>query len=378
LTLLVGAGLLLRSFASLQDIEPGFDPTNTLTVSVTLPETDYSIEQTVTFGNQLLAGLRGLPGVEAAGLATDTPLAGGYSAIVVATEDARAIDPQARTRVYVHSISPGYLEAVGAELRSGRDFLPSDTGESLGAVIVSESMAARSWSDEEPIGKRLTRNGTDWLTVVGVIGDIRHRQLVVDTFLNPDDPDVYFPLAQARSRNLSVVVRSRGEPLALAGPVRRLVQEMNRNLPVFGTSTMAEIVATELAINRASARMLTLFGVMALLLASIGTHGVMATMVAARAREIGIRISLGAERAHIVGLVLRQGLGMALLGIAVGIGAALSGARLLDSLLYEVSATDGGTIVAVSGVLVVVTALASYVPARRALRVEPIVVLRGD
>jgi len=169
----------------------------------------------------------------------------------------------------VHSISPGYLEAVGAELRSGRDFLPSDTGESLGAVIVSESMAARSWPDEEPIGKRLTRNGTDWLTVVGVIGDIRHRQLVVDTFLNPDDPDVYFPLAQARSRNLSVVVRSRGEPLALAGPVRRLVQEMNRNLPVFGTSTMAELVATELAINRASARMLTLFGVMALLLASI-------------------------------------------------------------------------------------------------------------
>ena len=239
-------------------------------------------------------------------------------------------------------------------------------------------MAARSWPDEEPIGKRLTRNGTDWLTVVGVIRDIRHRQLVVDTFLNPDDPDVYFPLTQVRSRDLSVVVRSRGEPLALAGPVRRLVQDMNRNLPVFGVSTMSEIVATELAINRASARMLTLFGIMALLLASIGTYGVMATMVAARGREIGIRVSLGAERAHIVGLVLRQGLGMAVGGIVVGVGAALSGARLLDGLLYEVSATDGGTIVAVSGVLVVVTALASYVPARRALRVDPIVVLRGD
>ena len=166
--------------------------------------------------------------------------------------------------------------------------------------------------------------------------------------------------------------------MSSAGPVRRLVQDMNRNLPVFGTSTMSEIVATELAINRASARMLTLFGIMALLLASIGTYGVMATTVAARAREIGIRISLGADRAHIVGLVLRQGLGMAVIGIVVGVGAALSGARLLDSLLYEVSATDGGTIVVVSGVLVVVTALASYVPARRALRVDPIVVLRGD
>jgi putative ABC transport system permease protein len=378
LTLLVGAGLLLQSFAGMQTIEPGFSADGLLTASFELPASRYDREQITVFRADLLRNLRGAPGLEAAALAADTPLLSGYSAIIVANEEGLAADPEETIRVYRHSVSPGYIDAMGAELLAGREFEASDTADSPAVALVSETMAARAWPGENPVGQRLTRNGRDWITVVGVVRDIRHRQLVVDPFVNPDDPDVYFPLAQDGARELSVLLRAREDPGGLLQPLRRQLAQMDADLPLFDIYPMREVVADELAINRASARMLTAFGGLALLLAAIGIYGVMATAVAARSREIGIRVALGAPKAHIVGMVLRQGITMGLIGIVVGIGAALAAARLIESLLYGVSARDPVTIALVAGVLLAATALASYVPVRRALAMDPATSLQAE
>jgi predicted permease len=378
LTLLVGAGLLLRSFASMQTIEPGFDAENLLTVTVELPASRYEPEQIDVFRDELLGVLRSAPGVEAAALATDAPLLGGYSAILVATEEGLAATPEETTRVYRHSVSPGYVAAMGAELVAGREFESGDTAEAPAVALVSETMARRSWPGEEVVGQRLTRDGREWITVVGVVRDIRHRQLVVDNFINPDDPDVYFPLAQAGARALTILLRTQGAPAGALEPLRRQVRQLDAELPLYDIFTLRELVDTDLAVNRASARMLTGFGALALLLAAIGIYGVMAATVAARGREIGIRVALGATRAHVIGVVLSHSITMALLGIGIGIAAALAATRLLQSMLYEVSPTDPATIAAVALLLLAATVIASYVPVRRALAVDPATALQGD
>jgi len=378
LTLLVGAALLLQSFARVRTIEPGFAPQGLLTGAIELPGSRYQPEQIAGFAEELLTRLRETPGVAAAALASDTPLVSGYSAMVIANEEGMAAEPEVTIRVYRHSITPGYIEAMGARLTAGRGFGAGDTATAPGVVLVSEELARRAWPGEQAVGQRVTYNGEDWLTVVGVVADIRHRQLVVDTFENPDDPDIYYPLAQMPRRGMSLMVRARGRAEELAEPVRRAVQELDPDLPLFDVAAMTEVVADEVQINRASARLLTGFGTLALLLAVIGIYGVMAAAVSARSREIGVRVALGAPRTHVIGIVLARSVGMAAVGIVAGVAGALASARLLDSLLYGVSATDPTTIAVVAALLLAATVVASYVPVRRALAVDPAKVLQAD
>lgn len=378
LMLLVGAALLLQSFAGMRALDPGFEPEGLLTFNINLPASDYDADQVAVFRDELAAALRGMPGVEAAALAGGAPLVSSYSAFLIATEEGAAADPAETIRVYRHSITPGYVETLGAELLAGRELGRGDTAESPPVMLVSKTFAERTWPGADPIGKRLTGNGTDWITVVGMLGDISHRQLVVDTFTNPDDPDVYFPMAQAGQRGLSVLVRTQRDPDALLDPIRQQVRRLDPDLPVFGETTMADAVAAQLDVNRTSARLLTGFGALALLLAAIGIYGVMATAVAARGREIGIRIALGASRTHVVSVVLTQAVTMAAVGVAVGVAAALAATRLLQGLLFEVDATDPVTITVVALALLVVTVLASAVPLRRALAVDPATALQGE
>lgn len=378
LTLLVGAALLLQSFAGMRTIEPGFEAEGLLSAAIELPASRYQPERIAVFADELVAKLRETPGVTDAAIANDTPLVSGYSAMLVATPEGLAAQPEETIRVYRHAITEGYIEVIGAHLVAGREFGSGDSAGAPGVVLVSESLATRAWPGAPAVGQRLTYDGENWLTVVGVVADIRHRQLVVDTFVNPDDPDIYYPLAQMPRRGLSLMVRTEGDAGQLSEPVRRAVQSLDPDLPVFDVAAMTDVVSDQVAVNRASARMLTGFGALALLLAAIGIYGVMAAAVSARSREIGVRVALGAPRAHVINIVLARSVGMAAVGIVAGIAGALASARLLDSLLYGVSATDPMTIAGVAVVLLAATVVASYVPVRRALAVDPAQALQGD
>ncbi len=378
LSLLAGSGLLIRSFLRLQEVDGGFRPDGVVTLRVSLPDERYKDAAAQRrFYRNLLAGVGKLPGVLAAGASPGLPLSGnGWSGTV--TVDTQAVAPtEATPEADQRPVTPGYFKALRIPLVRGR-YLDERDGETAAPVcVIDETMANTYWPREDPIGKRIHRSGREsknpWMTVVGVVHHVRYR-----TLESPSRVELYWPLEQTPFgiSNMSVAIRSAGDPASLINGIRRTVQELDPEEAVFQLRTMREVMAQSIARRRLSMQLLALFAGAALLLAAVGIYGIMSYSVAQRAQEIGIRIALGARTGQVVELVLGRSVWLTLAGIALGLVGSLLLTRLIASLLFAVKAYDPLTFTAVAALLMLVAMAASLVPARRAAAVDPVNALR--
>jgi predicted permease len=378
LTVLVGAGLLMQSFVRMARINPGYNPHDVLTLELFLPAPKYPVKsQTITFFNRLVDRLDALPGVVSAGTTSAVPLGkvqetGDLEIEGLAIKPGQPA-PQAAWRI----CSPDYFRTMGTPLLEGRLFTSLDNDKSQAVAIVDRGVARRFWPGASPIGKRLKLVGQDsageWRTVVGVVSDVKHVSFDADS-----PPHVYAPLAQWPRLFQYVVLRTSGDPATLAPAARAAVREIDRDQAVFRVESMDEKVAFTTAWRRFYTALLGSFAVVALALAMVGVYGVTAFAVLQRRREIGIRMALGARRGSVLGLVLGQALLLAGLGVAVGVAAALGLSRIAASLLFGVSATDLGSFAGGALLLVAMAMVASYLPARRAARLDPVMALAAE
>ena len=379
--LLVGAGLMIRSLWALQRIDIGFAPANVLTARLSLPAATYAEPDQINgFYRQLLDRVRALPGVERAGVMRSLPLSdeiGDWGLDVEGFEET----PDNRAKGDWQIASDGALEALGERLVRGRTFSATDSADAEPVALVNETLAARYFAGREPVGGRIRMGGNNapWLTVVGLVRDVRHNGMtgaVKEKF--------YVPHAQfARAAGfpyptMYVVAKTSGDPLALAAPIRQAVAALDPNLPVANVRTMERVVADSISTPRFTGFLLGLFAAVALTLSAIGIYGVLTYIVSQRTHEIGIRMAIGASVGSVVRMVLRSGLALSVTGIAIGLLAAALVTRLMASLLYDVAPLDPATFVAVPVVLAGVALVASYVPAWRAARVDPLRALRTE
>ena len=382
IVVVIAGGLLLRSFLALRAVDSGVDASSVLTFSTSLPESRYPRPRVEPTYARLLDEVRALPGVTAAGGVWLLPFAGRESNWDVKVEGREqppgAADPSPRPQI----LTPGALEAMRMPVLRGRTLTASDDARAPLVGLVNETMARTLWPGADALGKRFRLSGdsTPWITVVGVVRDARSSGLQ-----RPPLAEFYVPHAQFSAlsggfvlRSMSIVVRAARDPVSLADPVRRVLRAADPDLAVADVRTMRQVVDRSVAQPRFTMLLLVVFGGVALLLATVGVYGVISYSVAQRTRELGIRIALGARRAHLVRLVLGQGLGLAGVGVAVGVVAALAATRLLSSLLFGVSPTDPATFAAIALLLLAVAAAASLVPARRAARADPMAALRAE
>ena len=375
--LTVASGLMLRSLSKQLDIDPGFRSDGVYTLRVQLPARRYDREAALGFSRQLEERLSALPGVSSVAMGSDIPLVDGYSALIAIIEDWLSDRPDDNVRAYHHAVSPGFFSTLDVELSAGRDFSWFDNQDAPLVVVVSRKMAERAWPGENPLGKRLSFGCSDgpWRTVVGIVENVRYRDLVADTVANPDDPDLYSPLAQRPTRNLGIVVEASGTSMNLES-VRNEIRAMDPAIPVFAVQAMVDVLDEELALPRFASSLHGLFGGVALLLAAGGLYGLLAHLVAQRSREIGIQMALGASGGRISRRIVGQGLTLAAVGILFGLVASVAFGSFLESRLFEVSGTDPWTLVSCALLLVAVAIVASYLPARRATRLDPVLALR--
>jgi putative ABC transport system permease protein len=392
--LLVGGGLMLKSFVQLLRVDPGFQPHQVLRLDLALPEARYrEPRQQASFYNELIGRLQNLPGVESAGATTQTPLSPGDNWTAFAIEG-RPEPPQGQQQqAATRTVSDDYFRTMQIPLRKGRFFNAGDARIALPlirwfeqqpfpqhfnepqaapAIIINETMARLYWPNEDPIGRRMRIIFSPWLTVVGVVGDVHHNGLNT-----PPNPEIYVPHTQEPSSSMAVMARTSGDPAQLAAAAREQVKAIDKDLPVTVT-TMDQIFSDSVAGQRFNTLLLGIFASVALVLAMIGVFGVINYSVAQRTHEIGIRIALGAQRRDVFTLVVGQGLVLVLVGVALGTGGALALTRLITGLLYGVSPTDGPTFALVSLLVTVIAFLACYMPARRATRVDPLEALRYE
>ena len=374
--LLIGAGLLMRSFAELQRVDPGFQPSGVLTFRVALPSASYPNEQVLPFHDRLFERLASLPGVIDAGAISSAPLTGGASYLSFAVRG-RAVPAAGEVQdAQVHVSKPGYFETLRIPLIEGRVFTERDRDEGEQVALVSEAMARRYWSGESPLGYHITfgnpQDGS-FMTIVGVVGDIHHEGLDSDPY-----PQVYIPHGQNPSRAMTVVVRTQGDLDALAAAVRSEVRGMDAALPVYELARMTDHLGSAVAQPRFNSTLIMIFALVAVMLAAVGLYGVLAHSVAERAHEIGIRMALGAGQSDVLRHVLGQGGLLVAIGAVIGLGGAAWMSRLLSSLLYGVGPIDPLTYGGVALFLLLVAYAATYIPARRASRLEPMIALRHE
>ena len=375
LMLLVGAGLLIKSFVRLLQADLGYQTERVLTASLSLSETKYpEPDQQAARYQQVLRRVASLPGVEAAGAASLLPLGGRDSYNVFRIEGrppfAAGQEPSVRYQV----VSPDYFRAMGIQLREGRSFNEGDTKDAPQVVMVNEAFARRHFSGEDPTGKRLSIGDEPPREIVGVVGSVRHRGLDEEP-----QPEFYVSYLQTPRRDLNLVVRTAStDPAKLAASVHDAIKEVEKDQPVGGIRTMDALVAHSVAPRRFQMLLLGSFALIALVLAGVGIYGVMAYAVAQRRHEIGVRLALGAQRGDVIRLVVRQGMTLALVGAGLGLVGAFAGARVLGSLLYNVSAGDPWVFACVSALLILTAWLACYLPARRATGIDPMIALRHE
>ncbi|HEY7529426.1 MAG TPA: ABC transporter permease [Gemmatimonadota bacterium] len=387
--LLAGAGLLARSLSGVRGVDPGFDPRGVVLASVSLPTSVYAErERWVAFFDDVLERLRAHPGVTAAGVVTDPPLSGSGRQTGLRIEGAPQPPPgQQPPLTDIQVVSPGYPDAAGIQLVRGRTFEPADGPDAPLAALVDEVLVRRYWPDTDPVGRRLALDDDEsgrprWREVVGVVESVKHYGVDLDAERRAGGelvrPTVYLPHRQEPESSMTIAVRTDGDPAAVVPVLREAVRAVDPAQPVGEVRLLRDLMADSLGPRRLHTVLLGGFAVAALLLAAIGTYGLVAQAVARRAREIGIRIAVGARDEDVVGMIVRQGAALATAGAAAGLAAALGATRLLEGLLFGVGARDPVTLAAVVSVLVAATLLASWIPARRASRIDPIEVLRSE
>ncbi|HSG40519.1 MAG TPA: ABC transporter permease [Thermoanaerobaculia bacterium] len=379
LVLLVGSALTVQSFWRLRNVDPGFDPENVLTLRLDLPEAKYpDAASTGRFVLQLLEKVRGVAGVESAGAGSPLPLSGGDSRSGYSFEDFPRPEDEVPPLLGNRFVSPGYFQALKIPVIEGRVFDRLDPERQPAEVVVSQALAQRFWPRGSALGKRLVSGRPEenrWYTIVGVVGSVQHVGLDKEP-----DPAVYFSFIRPSlsdgepyaPRSFSLAVRGRVDPASLLAPVRDAIWELDPNLPLADVRSLEEVVERSMARTSFTMLLLAIAAVVALLLGAVGIYGVISYVVSQRTREIGVRMALGARRRDISRMVLREGLAITLLGIAVGVAGALAVTRLMLALLFGVSPTDPATFAAVPVLLAGVALLASWLPARRAAAVEPL------
>ncbi len=377
--LLVGAGLMIRSFYRLQQVDPGFNADNLLTFNVTLPTEKYKEEaQQVAFFEQLADRLRQLPGVEVVGVSSGLPLGNNGWQTSFVIDGQPPPDPGKTPLTEAALATPDYFRAMGITLLKGRNFTDADTKDTPRVTLIDEEFARRYWPDEDPIGKRLRIGGNNpnnpTTEIIGVVRRVKMDGLKQDS----DRVQSYFAFRQQAGNGMAITIKTTGDPMALATAAREQVLAIDPNQPIANLNSMQKLRADSIAPERLNLMLFSSFAVVALVLASVGIYGVMSYSVTQRTHEIGIRMALGAQPRNVLGMVVRQGMVLTIAGLALGLGGALLATRLMASLLFGVSATDPLTFIAIPLLLAGVALGACFVPARRATKVDPMIALRYE
>jgi putative ABC transport system permease protein len=384
--LLISAGLMLRSSLLLQNIDRGINLKNVLTMQTSLPKAKYrTAQQTATFYRQVLQRIQTEPGVQSASAVNFLPLTNLGDATSLTIEGGKPASPGEKITVSYRVIDQNYFRTMGIPLLRGRYFTEQDNDESHGVVMINQTMARRYWPDEYPVGRRLQpqfpaanvpwlpESGNNWLTIVGVVGDVKDDGLNDQTAA-----EIYLPYLQNPSSLMNLLVRSTSDPLRLIPRVRSQVLAVDGDQPVYNIKTMENVFSQSLAEPQVITSLLATFAAVALILAAIGVYGVMSYSVVQRTHELGVRMALGAQQRHVLRMIVGQGLKLVLVGVAIGVMTAFAVTRVISNLLFGVTATDPLIFVMVPLLLVVIAMLASYFPARRALKVDPMIALRNE
>jgi predicted permease len=382
--LLAGTGLLLKSLNRIGRVDPGFQPRGVITAAISLPDKQYDTpEKQIAFFRHVLESISQTPGVESAGEGMEVPFAGTNNSASFEIEGRPTNPGDPGPHGDSRYVTPGYFRALGIPLIKGRYFTDDDRIGSQAVVVIDENLAREYWSNEDPIGKHMRRYGKDWATIVGVAGHIRFTQLVGEesssaTSQSSSKGAYYFPTFQAGAPGGFLVLKTRGNPEPLVETIRRAVREVDANQPVSDIKTMDQRIAESFGPQRFAANLLAIFAGLAVLLAAVGLYGLISYSVTQRTNEFGVRIALGANRSQLLGMVIRQGAMLALIGIGLGTVLGIVLMRALQSMLYGVSAADPLSFLAAGLLLVVVALLACYMPAHRAAQVDPLVALRYE
>jgi len=375
IVLLVGAGLLLRSFVKLTNVDPGFRPERVLAFRVALPNASYSEEQQrVAFFDRLLEGLQRAPGVTASAMVQSLPIRNDYF-LSFSIQGRPALPPGSELSANHRVISPDYFKALGVPLLRGRAFNARDVEKSPMVAMIDEAFAARHFANENPIGRGLDiGNGTDgFYEIVGIVGNVNYAGLD-----RAPSPTMYVPFKQDVFSSMWMVISTDGDPARLSGPARQALLEVDRQLPAFGITTLASVVSDSVGQRRFSMLLLTTFALVALFLAAVGLYGVVGYSVSQRTQEIGVRMAIGAQREDVLRMVLGGGMKLSALGLFIGLIAAVLLARLVTTMLFDVEPFDPMSYFATASLLAAVSLLACYLPARRAMKVDPVVAMRRE
>ena len=377
LVLLIGAGLMLRTVYELVHVDPGFASENLLIMQMNLPRTSYDEARRRVFYNECVTRVESLPGVRAAGLTLSLPIDGSnWNSVFIAADKPVPPRPQLPSSAFT-PVSANYFTAMGIRVRQGRVFTDADTTDQPAVAVINETLARRLWPGEDPIGKRLKQgwpeDKTPWREVVGVVADVKLNGVNRDTPLQ-----TYLPLAQESPPFVGLVVRTSGEPLQLAATVEGAIHSIDKDLPVFEVRSMDQLMSLAIGQQRLALVLLLGFAGLALLLAAIGIYGVVSYSVSQRTHELGVRLALGAQAGDVLRMILGQGLKLALIGIAIGLGTALALTRWMEALLFGVRPADPLTFTVIAVVLMLVAMLACWIPGLRAAKVDPMVTLRYE
>jgi putative ABC transport system permease protein len=375
LILLVGAGLLIRSFSRLQNVNAGFIARKAIAISLALPQQKFpQDDDRRRFVDRSLEEISSIPGVESVGVSHSVPLINDYVVGVLVDGRPKPAPGEQLSSNY-YAVTPDYFRALGISLKRGRSFSSQDAKDSPRVAVVSESFASRFFPGEDPLGKRvqLSQGPDAWREIVGIVGDVKQYGLDQETTLQAYEPYTQMPFS-----SITFIVRATAEPSALFQSIRSRLRAVDKDQPLTSMKLLDEIVSQSTGQRRFSAVLLTAFAGVALVLATVGLYGVMAYLVTQRTHEIGLRMALGAPRANVFRLIVGQGLLLTVLGLVIGLAGAFALTRLMSSMLYETSATDPLTFASIPIALAVVSLFASYVPARRAMKVDPIVALRYE